>query len=88
MTTNSMATNLVATRGNRLTATVLSTIETEIYAEVHVPDAIKRKVRQVILDQMNGYKDLVIDIVKSDTGLINEHWVSQIDEIHAALAKR
>ena len=82
---NSMAANLVATRGNRTTATILSTIETEIYGEVTVPDHIKRKVRQAVLDQMNGYKDLIIDIVKSDVALINEHWVSQIDEIHSAI---
>jgi hypothetical protein len=80
-----MAANLVAARGNRTTATILSTIETEIYMDIHVPDPVKRKVRQIVLDQMNGYKDLVIDIVKSDTALLNEHWVSQIDEIHKAI---
>lgn len=84
-TNNSMATNLVAARGNRTTATILSTIETEIYEDIHVPDTVKRKVRQIILDQMNGYKDLVIDIVKSETSILNEHWVTRIDEIHEAI---
>lgn len=82
---NSMAANLVATRGNRTTATILSAIEDEIYETVHVPDPVKRKIRQIVLDQMNGYKDLVIDIVKSETAIVNEHWLNQIEEIHTAI---
>lgn len=85
MSNNSMAANLVATRGNRTTATILSAIEDEIYDAVDVPDPIKRKVRQIVLDQMNGYKDLMIDIVKSETSLLNDHWVSRLDEIHEAI---
>lgn len=85
MNSNSMAANLVAARGNRTTATILSAIETEIYDSVSVPDGVKRKVRQIVLDQMNGYKDLMIDIVKSETALLNDHWVQQIAEIHEAI---
>ena len=82
---NSMAVNLVAARGNRTTATILGTIETEIYNNHSIPEDTRRKVRQIVLDQLNGYKDLVIDIVKSDNAYINEHYVTQLDEIHSAI---
>lgn len=82
---NSMAVNLVATRGNRATATILGAIETEIYSGHDIPDSIRKKVRQIVLDQLNGYKDLVIDIVKSDNAYINEFYVKQVGEIHDAI---
>jgi hypothetical protein len=80
-----MAVNLVATRGNRATATILGAVETEIYNSFEIPEAVRKKLRQIILDQMNGYKDLVIDIVKSETAVINEHYLQQISEIHQGI---
>lgn len=80
-----MAVNLVATRGNRATATILGTLENELYSNFAIPEAMRKKVRQIVLDQMNGYKDLVIDIVKSDNAYINEEYVTKIGEIHSAI---
>ena len=40
---NSMAVNLVATRGNRVTATILGAVEGEIYAHYKVPTDVQKK---------------------------------------------
>lgn len=82
---NSLAVNLVATRGNRVTATILGSLEAEIYERHSVPVDIQKKVRQIVLDQLNGYKDLVIDIVKSDTAVMNDHYVETVEAIHREL---
>jgi hypothetical protein len=85
---NSMAANLVATRGNRTTAAILGFMEDEVYTQVpQIPTSLQRQIRQVVLDQINAFKDLAIDIVKSDTALMNQVWVSKLDEIHQDLKR-
>lgn len=85
MKQNSMAANLVATRGNRCSAAILGWIEENIYKEYDIDPAMQRRLRQQILDQVNALKDLSIDIVKSETAVINEVWVEKLDEIHQEL---
>ena len=77
---NTMAAKLVAARGNRLTAILLGWMEENIKADL--TDDQWFDLRDLIRDQVNGYKDLIIDIVKSDTAYINQLWVEKIDEIH------
>ncbi len=85
MKQNSMAANLVATRGNRCSAAILGWIEENVYKEYEIDPAMQRRLRQQILDQVNALKDLSIDIVKSETAVINEVWVEKLDEIHQEL---
>lgn len=87
MNDNSMASNLVAARGNRTTATILGYLEQNVYDEFDIPKETQRKIRSVILDNINAYKDLVIDIVKSDTAVMNEIWVQKLDKIHEELRR-
>ncbi len=82
---NSMASNLVATRGNRCSAAILGWIEENIYTEYEIDPSMQRKLRQQVLDQINMFKDLSIDIVKSDTAVLNEVYVQKLDEIHEEL---
>jgi hypothetical protein len=83
---NSMAANLVATRGNRCTASILGYLEDNIYRDVpQITTQMQKAIRQVILDQVNTFKDLAIDIVKSDTAMMNQVWVEKLDEIHHEL---
>lgn len=83
---NTMAANLVATRGNRCSATILGWLETNLYvSHPEISTATQKQVRQVILDNVNMFKDLAIDIVKSETDILNEEWVGKIDEIHRAV---
>ena len=80
-----MAANLVATRGNRCSAAVLGWVEENLYTEYEIDPAMQRKLRQHVLDQINMFKDLAIDIVKSETAVINEVYVQKLDDIHEEL---
>lgn len=80
---NTMAANLIATRGNRTTAVMLSWLEDNVYE--HLDEELQRRTRQMVLDNINVYKDLAIDIVKSDTAYMNEIWLEKIDELHEAI---
>lgn len=83
---NSMAANLVATRGNRCTAVILGYLEENVYRDVpQISTSMQKQIRQVVLDQVNTFKDLAIDIVKSDTALMNQVWVEKLDQIHAEI---
>lgn len=82
-TDNSMAANLIASRGNRCTAVILGWLEGNVYPSL--PPELQRQTRQVVLDQINSFKDLAIDVVKSDTAIMNQVWVSKLDEIHQEL---
>ncbi len=83
---NTMAANLIAARGNRTTAMVLGWLEDNVYE--FLDDDVQRNTRKMILDNINGFKDLAIDIVKSDTAYMNEIWLEKIDQIHEAIKAR
>lgn len=76
-----MASNLVANRGNRCTATILSYLETNVYEQYNIPKSVQRNIRQAVMDSINGYKDLVIDIVKSDNAVMNDLYLDAIVQI-------
>ena len=80
-----MAANLVATRGNRCSAAVLGWVEENLYKEYEIDSAMQRRLRQQVLDQINMFKDLAMDIVKSETAVINEVYAQKLDEIHEEL---
>ncbi len=80
-----MAANLVATRGNRCSAALLGWIEENLYKEYEIDPAMQRRLRQTVLDQVNMFKDLSMDIVKSETAVINEVYAAKLDEIHEEL---
>ncbi len=86
---NSMAANLVATRGNRTSAAILGWLEENLYTEVpQISTEMQKRIRQTILDNVNAFKDLSIDIVKSESAVINQEWVDKLDAIHDELRKR
>lgn len=76
---------LIALRGNRTTAIILTWLEENVYQ--HLSEDLQQETRRQVLDQINQFKDLAIDIVKSDPGLINEFWAEKIDEIHRATVR-
>ena len=86
---NSTVANLVAVRGNRTSAAILGWLEENLYTEVpQVSTEMQKRIRQMILDQVNSFKDLAIDIVKSETAVINQEWVDKLDAIHDELRRR
>ncbi len=77
---NSPTANLIAARGNRCSASILGWMEKNIYGSLS--DDQRRMVRQVVLDNVNAFKDLAIDVVKSDAAYVNQVWVEKLDRIH------
>ena len=85
---NSTTANLVATRGNRCSASILGWLEQNLYTEYpEISRSMQKQIRQTILDNVNVFKDLAIDIVKSETAVINEEWTVKLDEIHRAVRR-
>jgi len=86
---NSTTANLVATRGNRCSASILGWMEQNLYSEYPmISTQMQKQIRQMILDNANVFKDLAIDIVKSESAVINEEWTTKIDEIHREVRRR
>ena len=79
---------LIATRGNRCTATIMGFLEDTLYERYpNITTEDQRRLRQVVVGAVNAFKDLAIDIVKSDQDLINDIWVQKLDEIHQEMQK-
>lgn len=84
----SLATNLVASRGNRCTATMLGWLEDNLYQDYpEISTQDQKRIRQMVLDNINGFKDLAIDIVKSDTEILNDEYVEKLAEIHTDIRR-
>jgi hypothetical protein len=84
--TNSMAANLVAARGNRCSASILGWLEGNLYtAHPEITTQEQKAIRQTVLDNVNFFKDLAMDIVKSETSILNDEYAKKIDEIHQAI---
>lgn len=71
------------TRGRRVTATVMTTLEE--HAWEYVPLETQHLIRSVVLATIAEYQDLAMDIVSSEDGAINEFWVEELSKIHAEL---
>lgn len=80
---NSQAANFVKLRGNRCTATTMTWLEDNV--REYIPDDVWFRMRREILDNINGFKDLAIDVVKSDVAMINMEYVEHLDEIKKSL---
>lgn len=73
-------------RKDRSIATILGIKERE--CDPHLPEQAQQRLRKVILDQMNDFYEVVMDVAGSlDTGevTLNEYYLDRIDQIHAAL---
>lgn len=82
--------DVLKTRMNKACAIILAVKERE--CDRHLPPDAQSKLRKVVLDQMNDYYDLCIDIMRSlDTGdvVLNEEYLKRLDrkldEIHLAV---
>lgn len=82
---NSMAANLVKRRGNRCTATLLSWMEKHIKHQIS--EDLWQDMRREVMYQVNDFKDLAIDIVGSETAILNELYVEKVDEIRQELRR-
>lgn len=79
-------TDLLAKRRDRAIAIILGIKEREI--DPHLPPAARAKLRKVILDQLNEFYDLTLDLVATldrDDVVINDLYLTKLTEIHEAV---
>ena len=86
MPENTMAVNLIGSRGNRATAVILGWLEDNVYE--FLSEDLQRQTRQTVLDNINMFKDLAMDVVRSDTAYMNQLWLEKLDDIHNEIRKR
>lgn len=76
--------DLVARRRDRAIAVLLGIKEREV--DQYLPPDVKARLRKAILDQLNDYTTLVLDVLRSltndNTVVLNELYMQKLDEIH------
>lgn len=84
---NSSLEELLDRRCKRSIAIILGVKERE--ADFLLPDDVQRKLRKVIIDQLNDFCALATDIVESASrGIVfNELYLKKIDEIHDSVMR-
>lgn len=80
---NNFARNLLAARGRRTVATLLTYLEDNVWQ--YVPEHVQREARGRVLATVGEFQDLAMDMITADTGTINEFWVEQLDGLHEAI---
>jgi hypothetical protein len=80
--------DILAKRRDRTIAILLKYKENEV--DGYLPPTVRTALRKQILDQINDFYDLSIDILRSlDTGdvVMNDTYLAKLDEIHDMMAK-
>lgn len=78
--------DLLEKRRNRAIAVILGVKERECDGQLNAPSS--QKLRKVVLDQLNEFHDLVVDLLDSlDNGdvVLNEVYLRKIDDVHAVV---
>lgn len=82
--------DVLARRRDRAIAAILGVKERE--ADPHLPPQAAAKLRKVVLDQVNDYHAMVMDVFASLAGaqeeagvVFNELWLEKLLEIHGAV---
>lgn len=73
---------LLAKRRNKAIVRIMDFKEKQ--CDVYLPEDISFNLRKVILDELNGFADLVFDILDDDISF-NEEYYNMLDDIHKVL---
>ena len=80
--------DILAKRRDRAIAIILGIKERE--CDRYLSAEAKGKLRKVVLDQLNDFHDLCMDLIRSldnDEVVLNEVFVNRLDDIHASLGR-
>lgn len=83
---NQTVASILERRKNKAIAVVLGYKEREV--DEFLPRDVQEKLRKVILDQINDFHGLCMDIYQSlDSGevTLNEYWLELLQDIHGAI---
>lgn len=78
-----MVKELLAKRRDRSIAIILGTKEREM--DRFLPPEVSVTFRKVVLDQINDFYDLALDVLRSlddGTVILNQEYLTKLDEIH------
>jgi hypothetical protein len=85
-----IVTEIVARRRDRAIASLLGVKEREV--DQYLPPEVKARLRKAILDQLNDFTTLVLDVVRSlnsdSSVVLNELYLQKLDEIHQSVMAR
>ena len=79
---------ILAKRRDRSIAIILSVKEREV--DSYLPPVARAKLRKVILDTINDFHDLAIDLLRScDIGdiVLNELYLQKIEDLHSDMGE-
>lgn len=82
---NQYAKNLLGSRGRRASATLLTWLEDNIKHKL--TDDEWDEMRSKVLAVVGDFQDLAMDMVASDTGVINDYWADALAEIKDSLRR-
>lgn len=80
---NSYAKNLLAVRGRRNIATLLTWMEKNVWP--HIEQDLQSEARSKIMAVLGDFQDLAMDMVAADTGTINDFWVEELGKLHESI---
>lgn len=82
---NDAVSDMIAKRRDRAIATILRVKETE--CDQFLPVDASKRLRKVVLDEMNDFHVMVTDLFSSfDNGVVmNDLWLQKIEELHSHL---
>ncbi len=77
--------DIVSRRKDRAIAVLLGIKEREV--DQYLPKDVQARLRKAILDQLNDYTTLVLDVLRSlntddSTVVLNELYMQKLDELH------
>lgn len=75
--------NFLMNRRNRAVGSILGWAEVELKPQLS--EQKWEQFRRVVLDATNSYHDVVLDLVKSEDGLRNEHLVELLERVDRRL---
>lgn len=82
--------DLLEKRRNRAIAIILGVKEREL--DAHLPPAASQKLRKVVLDQLNEFHDIALDVLEAlsdNSGVVlNELYLEKIDAIYEEVVVR
>lgn len=87
--TQEVLADIVARRRDRAIAVLLSVKEKEV--DQYLPAEVRMRFRKTILDQLNDFHSLVLDVMRSlDTGdvVLNDLYLEKIDQVHEVVVGR
>lgn len=82
-----MVKDLLAKRRDRSIAIIMGTAERELYPSVPSLD-VRASYRKVVLDQINDFYDLALDVLRSlddGTVILNQEYLDKLDRIYELL---